>query len=224
MKISKLFENKKLIVFDFDDTLVKTTQCKWQALKETAKKKYALEITDNDIKLHWGKPFELMLTEVFKNIDNFENLNNQYKAITKEHPMFAHKGATKLVNFLINKNYKVAILTSSSRDHVLEDLKHAGFDISKFFRIYTSEDSEFHKPDSRVFNNLLEDCLKVGTTKEEVLYIGDSIKDHIASKNAKINFIGVLQGMNTHEEFVRVKAVFVDSVDTLLTILRNECK
>ncbi|HVF69548.1 MAG TPA: HAD hydrolase-like protein, partial [Xanthomonadales bacterium] len=86
----------KAIIFDFDDTLVKTKECKWDALKETGKRHYGLDITDEHIKKFWGKPFDEMLSGVLMNADKYMNLKINYESVTQEFPMKAFDDAVSV--------------------------------------------------------------------------------------------------------------------------------
>jgi beta-phosphoglucomutase-like phosphatase (HAD superfamily) len=51
----------KAVLFDFDDTLVESRRMKWDHHKFAAKYFYNLDLTDDDIKEHWGKPMAELL-------------------------------------------------------------------------------------------------------------------------------------------------------------------
>lgn len=42
----------KVVLFDFDDTLVKTKEVRYEAIKEAGRKFYKLTISDKDIDTH----------------------------------------------------------------------------------------------------------------------------------------------------------------------------
>ncbi len=47
----------KAILFDHDDTLVQTIKSKWAQHKYIAKTFYHKNLKDEELRLHWGKPF-----------------------------------------------------------------------------------------------------------------------------------------------------------------------
>lgn len=52
----RIADHIKVVLFDHDDTLVGTISTKWAEHKFIAKKYYQKELTDDEIRLHWGKP------------------------------------------------------------------------------------------------------------------------------------------------------------------------
>lgn len=210
----------KAVLFDYDDTLVKTRESKWQAIKETAKRYYDLDIQDQDIAEFWGQPFEQMLTGAMKNVDEFENLKEKYFIVTDEFPMEAHDGALELVRMLLH-NYHVGIVTASSRPLVLADLQRLRFPIESLHAIQAAEDSDFHKPDPRVFDSLLSTLSEADVGKENIVYIGDGSRDYQAAKDAGISFIGITHGTTSKDEFVEIGATAFDSFTQIASFLSN---
>lgn len=47
---------QKVIIFDFDDTLIGTFEARKDALIHTANKYYQLKLTEDDVRRHWGLP------------------------------------------------------------------------------------------------------------------------------------------------------------------------
>jgi len=193
-------QNIKAIIFDIDDTLVQTIQCKWLALKATAKKYYNLKITDTQLKKFWGTPFQAMLTGVFSNVDDFEIIKKRYIEISRNFPMRPHRGAVAAIKSL-KKHYLIAALTSSSRSVILKDLEDSKYNLKDFYFIQTSEDTPYHKPDSEVFIPTLVKLKKLKINPENIIYVGDAIRDYEAAKKARFNFIGVLSGLTSKKEF-----------------------
>lgn len=208
-------KNKKLIIFDFDDTLVQTINCKWAAIIETGKRNYKLKISPNKIKLYWGMPYKKMLKGVFGDIDKIENVIANYEETTKEFPMLEHKSAVKTVSKLL-LNFKVSILTASGKSLVLYDLKRLGFPIEDLFFIQTSEDADYYKPDPRVFNPTFQTAENKGIMKNEIIYIGDAIKDYITAKDAGIDFLGISQGITKEAEFTKNKIPYIKTLPELI--------
>lgn len=190
----------KAIIFDIDDTLVQTMQCKWDALKATAKKYYHLEITDEHIKKFWGIPFQPMLRGIFSDCDTYEAMLKHYTETSKNFPMQAHFGAIKAINQL-KKQYLIAALTSSSKSLIFKDLQDAKFNLNDFYFIQTSEDTTVHKPDPGVFIPVEERLKKKGIAPENIVYVGDGLRDYEAAKKAGFQFIAITTGLTLREEF-----------------------
>lgn len=180
----------KAILFDFDDTLVNTSVVKWRALKFAGQKFYNIEITDDHIKAFWGKPYLEMLTGVFSAIDSVESIKRNYESITSQFPLSVYDNGVIVLEKLLRK-FAVGILTSSGRKVVIDDLIKLGFPIHKIIYIQTSEDTDVHKPNPRVFDPMMKILDLKGIKEHEVIYVGDSQKDFQAATNRGIGFIGV---------------------------------
>lgn len=212
------FKNKiKVILFDYDDTLVKTRESKWDAIKETAKRHYDLEIDSDHIAKYWGLPFEEMLTGALNNADSFEKLRDNYYSVTTEFPMEAHKGAVEFFDKL-PAEYQVGIVTASNKKLVIDDLTRLNFPIGRFFEIQTAEDTDVHKPDPKVFVPILE---KLGnkSSKQNILYVGDGLKDFYSAKGAGLAFLGITHGTTSKAEFENEGASVVSSFDEILDLI-----
>jgi HAD superfamily hydrolase (TIGR01549 family) len=108
---------------------------------------------------------------------------NQFKPKAKDVIKHFHK-----------KGYKLAIV--SSRDKGSFPWSDP---IMKMFDVVISEESKYHKPDPRVFENMLELCNKEGVNKKDIFYVGDLLIDYLAAKGAGINFICLIN-KEIHEE------------------------
>lgn len=206
MKANKLLKNKSILLFDYDDTLVQTKAAKFNAIKHLGKEFYDHELSSEDILEQWGKPFETVFTELFGRFDSTEKIVTNYYSITNNFPMEAYPETLGAINTLI-KNYQVGILTASNRQVVLPDLIRLRFPTDSFILIQTSDDTEFHKPDPRVFDYFLE---KTNSKKEEIIYIGDSESDYLATKAAGIDFVLI------NRDDLDLDAIKINSLDELV--------
>ena len=90
---------------------------------------------------------------------------------------------------------KVAIVSSKKRFRVQEGVDAYG--LSPYIDlIIGGEDIERYKPDPQGIEMAIE---RLGVTKEEVLYIGDSEFDAGAAENAGVDYVGVTTGSTTKE-------------------------
>jgi HAD superfamily hydrolase (TIGR01549 family) len=134
--------------------------------------------------------------------------------------MEAHAGALDLIKKLLAR-CRVGIVTASTQSLVLEDLQRLNFPIDDFFAIQTAEDTSFHKPDPRVFDPILTKLKAEAIEKEDVLYIGDGIRDYQAAKDAGISFLGITHGTTTKDEFAKCGTVAFDSFIEIATFLTD---
>lgn len=70
---------------------------------------------------------------------------------------------------------------------------------SRIESFYYKDNTQFHKPDPRVFNELLA---AHNLSPQNSAYVGDSIGDAIAAKQAGLHFIASLEsGLRQREDF-----------------------
>ena len=88
----------RVLVLDFDDTLLATFKCRSLALIEAAKD-FGYYITDNHLKSVWGLPFEEMISTLLPNV-NYINFYKHYKQVMYRHTPELHSGAKDLLDHL----------------------------------------------------------------------------------------------------------------------------
>lgn len=98
---------------------------------------------------------------------------------------------------------KVAIVSTKTRHRIMEK-----FQLDKVTELVDvvigREDITLCKPNPQGIFIAME---KLGAKAEEILYLGDSLYDAGAAKNAKVDFAAVLTGTTTKEEFADYPAV-----------------
>jgi len=185
----------KTIIFDFDDTLIFSTQQHVESFKSAANK-YGLSINEKEITKLFGKPVLEILKQVFPDINTsqLEKIKDEkekrYEEIIQEKKPKLLKGVTQLLQYLSKHDFNIGILSSDSIVNIkliLEKNK-----ISNYFdKIMGSEDSKSHKPQP---NGLLKIAKKMKSRADECIYIGDSKYDMMAACNANMIGIGVATG------------------------------
>jgi len=128
----------KAVIFDLDDTLVKTSETKYAALKFAANNFYKLELTSEMIRLHWGKPYRKFMQDLFGEVDAIDSIIENYYSIRDQFPSASHESAVPIVQEL-SKSYVIGLVTASSKRLTENDLIAAGFDLKVFDYIQTSE-------------------------------------------------------------------------------------
>jgi len=210
----------KAIIFDLDDTLIQTSKAKYKALQHVAKKFYDLDLTDGDIRLHWGKPFELFMKDLFGEVDETEKIIENYYSVRNNFPTPAYEESKDSL-LTLRKKYKLGMVTASTRHMTVEDLRIAGLSELMFDHIQTSEDSSHHKPDPKVFAPIKRKFLENNILTNELLYVGDSLSDWEAARGAKISFVGVANRTTASEKFAEVGVESVLKLDEIDLILEK---
>lgn len=184
--------NLPQIIFDFDGTIADTLP----ALVDTIKKiayNYGysnVNITQEDIRTSSIKSilkkneFSLLklpllirqvLKELFNNIDNIQPIN----------------GIIELINNLNNIGFKLSIISSNNSSNIKKFLINYNLEY-RFDHIYSySGIFSKHKSINKFLN-------KHKLEKENIIYIGDEVRDIEAAKVSGIKIIAVTWGFNEH--------------------------
>lgn len=201
----------RAVIFDFDDTLVESRLLKWAQHKHVAKKFYNLDLTDEDIRQHYGKPFDTLIAEVYRGVDKVENI---HQALYSVHADFYKKefaDTKRVLGELLARSIKVGIVSATNKKYLLEDFERLAFPYKNFFAIQASDEVDFHKPDPRVFGPVLANLAGEGIHPAEAVYVGDSLDDFHAAHGAGMDFIGVTTGMCSQDQFREAGAKVVVS-------------
>lgn len=206
----------KAIIFDFDETLVRAMGVKWKQHQDAAKRFYDHELTEETIRAYWGMPFEPMIELFYDKRDSVENMMKNYFSLNELYPKTAFKDSVPVLTYLQNNSYWTGVVTSMTKENVVNDMKRHNFPWQDFKLIQGSTDSEFHKPDKRVFDKALEMLKKVHITPKQTLYVGDDIRDMQAAQGAGIQFVAIPNGLTPKEEFIKKGATCISFLSELI--------
>src|SRR3989344_6833870 len=191
----------KAVIFDFDDTLVESYVQKWAQYKHVAKKFYNVDLRDEAISKHWGKPFDLMITEIFRGIDTPENIKKLLRVVREDFLKKEQLGSMDVLKTLAGSGIKIAILSATNHDNVVEDLERFNFPINLLTSIQGANETIVHKPNPDVFLPLFDKLKEEGIRKEDIVCVGDSLDDLKAAEKAGIDFIAITTGLYSKEDF-----------------------
>lgn len=207
----------KAVIFDFDDTLVESRLAKWAQHKHVAKKFYNIDIQEEDLFKHWGKPFHVLVGELYKNSDTLENMYSAINSTKDDFPKRVYKESVDVIKKLIDKNIKVGVVSATTKEFLLEDLNKFGFPVDHFFIIQGADETLFHKPHPDVFLAMFDKLGKEGIRKNEIVYVGDSLDDLKASSGAGIDFIAITTGLYSEKDFLENGAKnVIDNIERVL--------
>ncbi|MEU3244740.1 MULTISPECIES: HAD hydrolase-like protein [unclassified Streptomyces] len=189
------------VVFDFDDTLVATMQVKWEHHREVARRWYGIDLTVEDFKANWGKPFNELIAVLYENSDTVENMRLANRSLNSHYPKKAHPGAVDVVVRLLDQGAEVAVVTSAEAGEVADDLSRLGFPAARIGYLQGADHTVRHKPDPAVFDPLKQHLRARGVSLSSTIYVGDALIDFCAARGAGLDFLGVATGMTSAEEF-----------------------
>lgn len=191
----------RAVIFDFDDTLVASRAAKWLVHQTYAAERFGLEITDDDMRRIWGRPFQEILTELYGDLAKTEQLLEELVIVRSRFPLAAFDGAGEALHQLARAGITLGIITSSFGDLVRHEMRTAALPADIFGFIHGADECRSHKPDPAVFDNALELLSERGIDRSQTVYVGDMLLDHEAALGAGVSFVAVTTGVVSHEEF-----------------------
>ena len=207
-------EQIKAVFFDHDDTLVNTIGPKWAQHKFVAKKHYGKNLSDDELRKHWGKPLRELLGIIYGTDDTDTALKNAYAYLEKfEKELFTETVPT--LRHIKAAGMLIGIITSTSRHSFEHDLEVHKIPTELIDYSQTSDDTPYHKPDPRVFEPALAWLATKSVKPSEVVYVADGLHDMQAAIGAGFNFLGVETGLVTAEQFRDAGAISVSSIAEL---------
>ena len=195
-----MHKNINAVVFDMDDTLIKTYDVKLRQHKHFARERYGLELHDDMFREHWGKPFHLFLEGLYGGVDPVEHIHTEYVKLSHLFPVELQEDTLQVFDDLHGAGKKLGIVTATAREIVERDLGLINFPVNRLHKLQTSDDTLMHKPDPRVFEPMMK-ALRDAGVEGEVLYVGDALTDYYAARDAGLHFVGVTTGLITSEQF-----------------------
>lgn len=212
---SGLKQNYKAIIYDLDDTLIASHQFVLDLLRKTAQ-----EVNQE---IYFPLPSEAEIIRALKKNVSFEEIFNllfpnpasysreksladlilaRYREKAQNKSFWSTEGSIDLTSFFRQQGLVQGIITNRER-MTWERLRQAGYG-DDFSFLFTPQAQEERKPHPHSFLNALTFLAEKGIQKEEVLSVGDHPDDYLASKAAGIDFVAVLSGLNSKEEFLNL--------------------
>ena len=200
----------KAIIFDFDYTLGDSTNgialSINYALEQLGHSKKDIEDIKRTIGLSLKDTYFALTSR--DNLDETEKFAKLFKekadSIMVDNTEL-YEGVKDVLMKLKAREYKLAIVTTKFHYRIEQILSK--FEANELIDIVVgAEDVKFEKPNPE---GLLWAIEHLEVTKEEVLYVGDSLVDAKTAENAKVKFAAVLTGTTTRKDFASYKSVCI---------------
>lgn len=213
-------EDTKAIIFDWDDTLVGTIEAKLRQHVLVAKKHYGIDLVPSQMILDWGKPLHQLIETWYQiepgNERRFEEVRDTIFSYSGGFLKQPFDGARDVLVAIKDKGYEMGVVTGSPHDDIYHDFEVTGIQKSIFGYFQASDDSEFHKPDPRVFDPTKRWLESRAIAPHQVLYIGDSMRDYRAADAAGFHFLGVETAADDMLSFYAAGALSIRAIGDLL--------
>lgn len=188
-------------LFDFDYTLADSSRGIVICFRNVLERHGQTGITDEQIKRTIGKTLEESFT-ILTGIDEADTLASYRKEYIKEADQHMNVNTVlfpeteSMLHQLKKQGAKIGIISTKFRYRIQEVVDNH-FPKGFFDIIIGGEDVKQMKPDPQGIRKALK---KLHRNVQETLYVGDSTVDAQTALNAKVDFIGVLNGMTTRKE------------------------
>jgi len=213
---SFMFARIHAVILDFDDTVLDTFESRTPCLIQGAAD-FGYSISVEDVRRVWGKPFRDMILSLMPGVD-YPAFYEHYRIVMANHQPSLKLGAKELMVYLKTRGWHIAIVSSSSRLLVQQDLEAVGV-LDFVDSVWGQEDSLYHKPDPRVLAPILDHLEKKDLSKDVCVYIGDSTRDYLTARGNGILFFAVTTGQEKPESFLKLGLKDEYIVTTLLDLL-----
>ena len=214
----------KAIIFDFDDTLVKTFGRAYQRHLRTAKKLNLRMPSRKKFYRNFGKPWNKVIESLWPDVSLYRYKKAYYKLnysdIKRFHGPPPVEGLRKTLSIIKKRGYRIFILSNRDKKSLGRNIDRLKID-SHIELYHGMEHSKFHKPDPRVFNPFYK---KTKLKNYEILYVGDLVTDYEAAKKAGIAFVGVTTGKDKRKAFLKAglkKFFILNSISELPGLLKG---
>lgn len=189
-------------LFDFDYTLADSSRGIVICFRNVLNRHEHFDITDEQIKRTIGKTLEESFT-ILTGIEAPQTLAEYRQEFIGEADIhmnvntFLFPETVSVLQALKAQGAKIGIVSTKFR-YRLKAVLDQHFPTDFFDVIIGGEDVKEKKPNPQGIQKALK---KLHRDRKETLYIGDSIIDAQTALHAKVDFVGVLNGMTTREEF-----------------------
>ncbi len=211
----------RAILFDFDGTLVSSTELLCDIFNECLVEQGVEPASRESLRRMIGEPLDSIFRRL-TNLVDVEQFNKSFTAKeigrhTTEHIALV-RDTEPTLKFLRKQNYQLGIVTTKETGPVTDLLTDYG--LKDFFETIIGRDQvDNPKPDPEP---VLLACERLEIKPQEALFVGDSLLDLTAAKEAGSIFVGVLTGACDRREFVENKADYIYShVGELTELVRH---
>lgn len=212
--------NYKLLIFDWDGTLINSFEKLWAGVRFSAYKHQLPIPPKSQFQKLFGGPAYEVIDKLFPGLSQPKQasvLNQFYEFIYKHDqlsPLF--ENVPNVLKILKNQHYWITLATAKRADIVHQEIKQHKID-DCFYQIITANETR-PKPHPKMIHVLLDNF---AVKPSQALMIGDTYYDMAIARNARIHKALVQYG---YGDLDKIKQTFdimhlIERPDHLLTLL-----
>lgn len=192
----------RVVAFDWDGTVVDSVPYKL-AQNQALAREFGNDLSIDEVRRHWNE--SAGFADLMHRLTGSSDMASIMEIVRRDYdnPAYAKRefAFAKAALFTLGvEGYDLALITNATREIFTLDNQTLGPRLDKYFSYtQTADECEYKKPDPRVFSDVLA---HFDAQPDEALYIGDEIKDYLATRDAGMQFEGVTTGMTTDKEFL----------------------
>ncbi len=135
--------NTKLMVIDWDDTIVGTVEAKLRHHVHVAKQDFGIDLTHDVMKRGWGRPLHELIEEwygvSYKDNEAYERVLNTIISYSEQFPKRSIPGVKKALHTAALRGIMLGVVTGAPRIDVQADFKHVRIDPDMFQFFQTAD-------------------------------------------------------------------------------------
>ncbi|MBZ4687215.1 MAG: pyrophosphatase PpaX [Clostridia bacterium] len=196
----------KAYIFDLDGTILDSTPINIESFLYSCRVHLGKEVTLNEFRKLFGRPLlEQMQHYSKEKAQDMVETYRTYMDKIHDEKVKLFPGSIEVLKMLKENNIKCALVTSKARSFAQRALNL--FDIDKYFDVKVfHEDCTNHKPHPEPYLLAID---KMGFPSYEILSIGDSPYDVIASREAGLKTAVVDWSDFSKEDIEKVKPDYI---------------
>lgn len=216
--------NFKVVIFDFDGLMFDTEKV-WKYYFIEANKKFGLNLTEQDRIECMGKneiDVNKFLKSKYPDV-NIEEYRTWHKTSVFNHlnnmGAEAKIGLFNIIEYIKKSNLSAAIVSGSSKSHIITSLQRVGIDYKLFNVIVSADDCIKSKPSPDMY---LYAAKKLGLAPEQCVVLEDSYNGVKAAHGAGCFTIMIPDTLPPNKEMEQISNLILKDLNAVVDFLK-EC-
>jgi len=211
-------------LWDVDGTIVSSEKFAYDACNEALRRLGKRTFTPEEYRELFLSDYRTHLKHMginsMQEVEFFVNLWNS-RLTADEHKFKLHDGVLDILKYLHRRNYKMALVSSTSRTQLQRYFRMFGID--RFFSVIIArEDVDEQKPSTKPISQAAE---RLASSPKNCVVIDDADDGIIAARKIGAITIGVTWGFNSYQRIYDAKPDFIaETADELYRIIAVELK